>query len=362
MTPQSLQLLERLLTGFHLSSADLDNLVTNAIREDLHLEYKHGNELLNKDANDTIRDYMSGFANSAGGVLIIGIEDSHGNPSRITGCHGHKKGKLDEWAARCLNPIANYFSPLPRFHVVSHPNGDVLVGMAQRSLGLVPRSEAGGIVYHFRLHDQTLKAPDFLMADLLLGRRQQPMLDVLDCKAVNLRRVFDNAAGAMDLELELRFQLENMSIVWAEECRWGIIAWVQQNNSLGHKVDISNPSNHLLSFVETRDIKPERYRRPCQLLHFRGITHIDKPFESDHRTINFSIPLRVHDRWFTYTWKAALYLIAKNSLPIWYQISIMVNTDTVKLIDEKTPLTSTSGNIVITKMSTDRPVVDWENI
>lgn len=359
MLPRSLQLLEQLLTGQHLAVNELDELINTPVKEDLYLEYKHGDELLNRDANDTIREYISGFANSAGGILIVGVEAAQGAPSRVTGCHGHNKGNLDEWAARCLTPIASYFSPLPQFQVLPHPSGDVLIGITQRSLGLVPRTEAGGIVYHFRFHDQTLKAPDYLMADLLLGRRQQPVIGIADLKIMNLNRILDNSIGAMDLEFEMRVQLENQSIVWADGSRWGLIAWVQQTDNR-FNLDVSQPSSHLLSFVEARDIQPERYSRSRRLLHLRGITHIDKPFDVGHLRMSLSIPLRIHNEWFSYNWRAALYLIARNSLPIWYQINLAVKIDTASLIDQKVQLTGSNGGVRLTRLINERPIVDWE--
>jgi len=334
-----------------MSPAELDDLVANPVKEDLYIEYKHGNELLKKDAPDTIRQHMSGFANSAGGVLIIGVDAPHATPTDVTGCQGHKKGDLAEWAARCLNPIASSFSPIPRFHVVPHPKGDVLVGVTQRSLGLVSLREAESIVYYFRLHDQTLKAPDYLMADLLLGRRQQPILYISDHQLVNPHREFDNSIGATDFQFELRLNFENMSIVWAEDCRWGIIAWVQQTSY--HGMQMSEPSSHLLSFLEVRDVPDLGDPRSSQLRHIRGIVHIEEPFEADTRSIALSLPLHIHNQSHTYIWRAALYVTAKNSLPIWHQINIAVD----KLMDTQVPITSISKVI---RLTTERPVVAWE--
>ena len=106
-SPRSLQLLELLLSGHQLSVAELDDLIIHQVEEDLYVEYKHGNELQNSEANDTIRKYLSAFANSAGGILIIGVNAPQRIPIEITGCNGHSKGKLDDWAARCLTPIAS---------------------------------------------------------------------------------------------------------------------------------------------------------------------------------------------------------------------------------------------------------------
>lgn len=366
MTPLSLQLLEKLQIGHQLSVDELNQLVDQKTPEDLYLEYKHGNVLLdNKKANDILREYLSGFANSAGGVLIIGVDqNSDGIPTYVTGCHGHNKGKLTEWAARCLTPIANYFSPQPRFQVVNHPNGDVLLAVTPRSPGLVPRTEAANIVYHFRIHDQTLKAPEYLLADLLLGRRQQPVFDIVDWHISNLRRAPDNSLDAMDLEFQLNLKTENRGFVWAENSQWGLIAWTNINNQPYpnlYKTEITSPSNYLLKFIDVQNVSSDKDRRPKQLLHFRSTTNIDKPFDSWNQKISFNIPLRLRDHWFSYTWKASLYLLARNSLPVWYQLSFNVGMDIVKFVDgESQQILRSDEKITITRQDFERPVVVWD--
>jgi len=335
MLLQSLQMLEQLLTGHQLSSVELDDLINQKAKEDLYLEYKHGNELQKSDASNTIREYLSAFANSAGGILIIGVNESEKIPTEITGCNDHGKGKLDEWASRCLTPIANYFAPPPRFQVISHSRGDVLVCVVQRSLGLVPISESGGIVYYFRLGDQTLKAPDYLLADLLLGRRQQPVFEIVKFEALNFRRVSDDLSSHMDLAFEIRFRVENSSIVWADDSKWGIIHWAHSTENVG--IENGEPSQHLLSYLEVKD-ETFIFQKPRWLVHTRWSVPISKPFDVGEGHIKFVVPLRILNAWFSYTWKAALYFIARNSLPIWYQIEFVINKNAAQYPDKQSHL------------------------
>jgi hypothetical protein len=44
--------------------------------------------------------------------------------------------------------------------------------------------EAGRPVYYFRFHDQTLEAPDYLVTDLILGRREHPYLAIVDFELI----------------------------------------------------------------------------------------------------------------------------------------------------------------------------------
>ncbi len=301
---------------------------------------------------------MSGFANSNGGVLIIGVDAPQGIPLSITCCHSHSKGNLAEWAGHCLTPIANYFSPQPQFHVVHHPKGDVLIGVTPRSFVLVPILKAGGIAYHFRLHDQTLRAPDYLLADLMLGRRQQPVFDLTEYKVVGLERVLNNSSDTLDLAFDLRLRLENSSIVWADGSRWGIIAWVKSIENI-YGLDINHPSDHLRSFIDVQEVQNNQHPRPI-IQHISSAASIDKPFDVAFRRVKLVIPLQIFNQWLIYTWKAAAYLIAKNGMPMWYQIDLAVSQDILRLVDEKKPLTAATGFITVTKLTIERPVVSWE--
>lgn len=359
MIPRSLQLLEQLLAGHHLTAGELDDLVTNRVAEDQYIEYKQGKELLKPEANDTIREYISGFANSSGGILIIGIDAPNDIPVQVTGCHGHNKGKLDDWAARCLTQVSPYFSPLPSFHIVSHPSGEVLIGVVSRSLSLVPLIKAGKQIYYFRLHDQTLPGPDYLVADLYHGRRQQPTLGVTAWRLLNVDAIHENEIAAMDIQFNLRFEFENSGLVWAEDSRWGVIAWTHRK-SIASVLKMSPPSSNLLSFVEARDIDSSNYSRQRDLLHFRAATRIDEPFDVASIDAGFTIPMRAHNSWFSYNWKAALYVTARNSLPIWYQIDFAISRQVAQASGNKDQLAILGNSISITRLIGERPIVAWD--
>ena len=102
MTTQTSQLLEKLSSGHQLKIDELDDLVKHKVKEDQFLEFKSGKEVEYKETTKTIRDYMCSFANSDGGVLIIGVDAKSGVPTNVDGCNNHKKGDLAEWASRCL--------------------------------------------------------------------------------------------------------------------------------------------------------------------------------------------------------------------------------------------------------------------
>jgi hypothetical protein len=360
-TLQSLQFLELLLTGHHLSTGELDDLKNNGVEEDLYIEYKHGDDLKKPDRiiNAEIRENVSAFANSVGGVLIFGVNAPDRIPTQITGCKGHKKGKLDNWAARCLTPIANYLVPLPRFQVVHHTMGEVLVITVPRSLRYVPISESGGIVYYLRFHDQTLKAPDYLMADLLLGRRQQPIFEISECVAINFDDIPDENYSLRDLKFEIRFRVENVSLVWIDDCEWGVVYWTHfpHDNIIGEKN--GKPSQHLFTYLAVYD-ESFQDTRLRQLVHRRGSLLIVKPFDDDDIVASFRAPLQHGNEWIPYTWKAALYFVARNSLPVWYQIELAINANTFQLFEKQKQLPPTPDVFSIRRLSVERPIVAWE--
>jgi predicted HTH transcriptional regulator len=68
-----------------ITQADIEALITNQVVEGKHLDYKrdtYGNK--DDDKKELLKD-VSSFANSGGGDLIIGMEETEGLPSKIVG-------------------------------------------------------------------------------------------------------------------------------------------------------------------------------------------------------------------------------------------------------------------------------------
>jgi len=355
---ETLELLESAMAGYEIAPEEIDRLLQDQIPEDLYLDYKHGDEL--KEANKarrTIRAYMSAFANSAGGTLAVGVDQKTWT---VTGCIAPGGGDLAEWASRCLTPIAHYFSPAPRFQVVKHPNGNVLLASVNRSLGLVPCVEKGQLVYYLRLHDQTLRAPEYLVGDIVLGRRQGPYLRIAGFELGSVSRRPEPEAGAYDLSFLPVFTLENRSFSWAEDVMLGIISLVKY--PLGNSRLLGR---HLLSYIEAKEVEVRRLSGRCHLGHtVSGTPRID-PFGVAvlKRFPGHTIPLRVHDHWYTpYVWKAAAYLISRGAPPIWYQLSLVVDSSLLQFIQSQAYLPVDSRFLAVSQLSSERPVVAWDDM
>jgi hypothetical protein len=199
------------------------------------------------------------------------------------------------------------------------------------------------------------------MADILLGHRQQPIFEIEEIKAMNFQRIDDNT-GCMDLSFEIRFRVGNANVVWADDSQWGVICWAYSTDrALG--LESGTPSQHLLSYLEVRN---ETFTHPKsrRLMHHRGPSSISKPFDIGHKVVSFIVPLRVQNSWHSYIWKAALYFISRNSLPVWYQLEFVVNTNTVQaiLVDQQNQLISPHDIFHVRRLSIERPVVAWEEI
>jgi schlafen family protein len=305
---ESQEALEALLGGYKFDSSKLEEFLNLHQEEDQHLEYKNGKitgRNTRKEANRAIRQAMSGFANSEGGVLVVGIDE--GKPRGISPCHSVGAEPLDKWAEGLLHDMAPFFSPLPRIHVVNHPSGPVLVLAVARSPVLVPCVESGRIGYFLRLNQSTLPAPDFLLSDLVLGRRRQPAIDVtvsMEQPPPLLREPKCNST--------LYVTVENVGLVHVESLNVGIVSWVPAN--IGPEIN-----RHLMSYLE----HPER-------VHLGGydwvLRHlICKPidpsasklppfakasFKTNDLLLLFSATqLRV---------EAAIYVVPKDSSPLWF--------------------------------------------
>lgn len=166
---ESLRLLDCMLEGHVFTADDLGAFLEKDVPEDLHLEYK-----ATIDAKE-LRRCASAFANSAGGVLMVGIVDS-----TISICGSTPPGSMDSsrWANHCIHPVSTLFSPPPRIHEVQHPSGSVLIVTVARNPILVPLVHAGVPRYYLRMYDETYEAPPYLIADLILGQRSRPDLSL----------------------------------------------------------------------------------------------------------------------------------------------------------------------------------------
>ena len=362
MAVRSIDLLESMLGGEDITADELDDLVNDQVSEDLHLEYKHGDELQKgKRAGATIREYVSAFANSAGGVLVVGVDNA---TWEVTGCCAPGGGDLREWASRCLTPIAPYLSPQARPDVVQHPKGDVLLVAADRSMNLVPLVEDQKPVYYLRIHDQTIKAPEYLVSDLLLGRRNRPFLDIT---AFSLEAITSRPASQFSVDHEVAFiptfTIENGSLAQAVDVSVGITCWSRKESAR----QSSLMSRHLRSFLDVRELSAERIPEFYGLYHdTRNRLAIKELGAFDYQTLHatrVNLPERAYGHRYSLTWYAAVYLMSRETPPTWYQARLTVDQNLFNhLATDPDNLTPESPFLEFTRLSSERPVVALSNL
>lgn len=205
-----------------LTEADLEALLQPfPAREGLHLDYKRGEWLKEPSrAAADLRKWISSFANSDGGALVVGVPDERAGdadtpPWTVMGCRPPGKGSLSDWASDALWPLR--MVPPPAVHVIPTPDAsygpEVLVVATDRSVHrLVSCFESGKKVTYFRHGHSTHEADPWLLEDLLTSRRSRPRIIPTD------RVNYSESGGHIDSKclFDGTVTLENASPVWAE--------------------------------------------------------------------------------------------------------------------------------------------------
>lgn len=242
MNPQ--QLLTRILEGATVQAADIDLLLQRRVPEGLFIDYKNGKATDKNETKEELRKDVSAFANSEGGIIIFGVDDQ---TRTVSSCNSVGTGSLSDWAASCIRPIAAQLTEMPRFIDVSHPSGQLLVIAVARSSHLVSVVIKGMLCWFMRVHEGTVQAPDYLVADLMLGRRKSPRLNI---------RVHENLAGAVKSDplskyhspgLGFLLRMENNSPTWIEDVRVEMIRWSQEKTETSLLL-----SDYLLSLLDVK--------------------------------------------------------------------------------------------------------------
>jgi len=320
-TLTSKELLAYLIEDNVLTPEQLDRFIQANPEEDQYVDYKHGVITSQRErvkGRQTIREYTSGFANSDGGVLIIGVDENR--PRKIVSCERLPGGApLDQWVTRLLQDMVAYFSPQPRVRVVQHPQGHVLTIAIARAPAIVPCVEAKELKYFLRMGDSTLQAPDYLIADLVLGKRQRPLLELSPLPIAEKIQEFKPRDGADIIPCRsatFSFIVENLSLATAEDVQIGVVSWSLVD---GETEEINR---HLRSYLEICDIDIQiTMSSQLRLVHRSSREGINTfhvpPFQK--LTIPSIGPFYFHSHVAAKV-VGAVYIIAKGAPPTWFQL------------------------------------------
>jgi len=316
--------------------AEIDELLTTRVNEDLWLDYKRGRWLDDTDAKRArkLRRFVAGFANADGGAVLVGVAggETVQQPTdqqwAVDGCPPAYSQPWNEWASNSLSGLAGYLSRQPVIHLVPHADGQVLVVAVRRSNGLVPCVEDGRPAHFMRIGHQTLPLDPSLYADLVLGRRQSPHFDI------ELNATIEPRQHAPEFGLRVNFIVQNESLVWVPDLQIGIIGngtLAQQpemtctdgSNSGQPTLGVPTISQHLSGYVEVLPCRPLNAQpyfirsRPRPALN-------TAPFSSIECDALFTLPTGaiVDGQQQLAQWRGAIYVAPINGLPQWFEVRI----------------------------------------
>ena len=143
------------------SEGAFSDLLESNKEEGLDLDFKSGKILQKKGAAHDVRSDVAAFANSAGGLLVLGVlepERKKIDPYTLDGCEDVGKQTAYEWAGRAYQPLAPYLYPPPKT-VAIEMDGKVIIAIAvPRSERLVPCVKEGKLTYFLRIGESTVGA------------------------------------------------------------------------------------------------------------------------------------------------------------------------------------------------------------
>lgn len=326
------ELLARTLAGVRPTSADIDTLLHERVREGIHLDFKSGREVKDEGKPDAagepktfrgkVRKFVAGFANGDGGLLVLGVKEptvldpdgvERRNPSpgaRHTVDGVDKAGGMtaDQVVLNIKEAVISlrpYLSRSPRICQVEHADGLVVVVAVERSDSLVICLEANQSITHYlRIGDSTTKAPGYLVEDLVLGRRQRTACEIGQVLVTQ----------RSDDSVEVRWQVFNRGLVYMDEPACVLVGYGGQRPPT--TVDLGRD---VLSTIEVRPIEPtlqnrlfltikQPYRMPT------GIVSAVAPLQSAHFQTELSLPIGER------IWAGALAVVSRGQPPAWFEL------------------------------------------
>lgn len=309
------ELFLQLLEGQTPDAALVDELISKASKEGQWHDFKEQDKSVDEQRT-VIRKWVTGFANAEGGTLILGVsepDEKAGTPRRVTGFKAPGGGPADDWVLRVLQDLAGRLFPPPLAVEVQHAGGPVVFVATNRAPGqILPYKEAGEIRYAIRIGESTVDLPQSVVADLLLGRRAHPVLEVRDFAVVELPVSTPGSA-----KIRISLLLENTSFVAAKGVEVGTVSF----SLFDRDAPKTFFSSTLLQFIEKNRIINSFKEHPQQrldLMHYKakesGATI--KPFEFatfPELTVAHA-PRQGHYLHF------AFYVMPEGSMPEFYQV------------------------------------------
>lgn len=241
------------MAGRLVSADEILKLARDRWCEGIGHDFKSGRAASAED-NRRLVWTLASFANADGGIVVLGIgegakESQPGEPApkerKERPCEPVRlrdEEAVESWLSSVMRPIAANLHPRPRWSIVSHEGGFLVVIAVPRSEQLVPaRNKAGFLGYPLRFGDGAVEAPEYLISDLRLGRRIKPVVE-LRVTEVRLQPAQDRNS----FQWSINFGLENIGLSWVDRAMVVVVFPV-----LGIKHTPSVPAS-LLSSVDVQ--------------------------------------------------------------------------------------------------------------
>lgn len=263
----------------------LEDLLRQRTVEDHRLDYKAGSWANSIDAAELRRD-VSAFANAEGGVLIIGVSETKDHKTGEVRPTDSPEGCGAEFAScrrtveHSLRALLPALSALPQLLCVQLDSGlNLFILPISRSENIVLVREGSEQVAYLRTGEGRHRMPEYLHADLVLGRRNRADLDV-DVRVESLGN------QGSEYMFQLSVTVTNVGLTWLPDSQVGCIGYASN-----HTDPSSGPvrSARLLAALSAPRIRRTTVR-PLVLHQRHGAMERLAPFQSHVTRLVIAIP------------------------------------------------------------------------
>jgi len=310
---------------------EIEGLISRRVKEGTKLEYKRGEWLDDtEEGKFKLRKWVTSFANSAGGRLIIGVAEEEVNGERIpTEISPVDRAQLPDdpgkWVEDVLkNRIVPPLIPFPSIEVINveDDGGIIIVIDTPQTVATLHKVLHRGKESYFHRHDfEVLKMDEWEVRAILWNRRPRPVLrlvpddpcvthaagDVRDPSQVFIHVRLENLGLCIARAIQIGTITPSppLSITFVQP-RFGDVRWLFKNNRI------------LLEGLAQRFSVPER-------ISIDSVTAVDyllHPYDSE------SIKLKVNvDEWKRYhsghrTAYIGIYVLAEEMDPLTYSLCL----------------------------------------
>lgn len=320
---------EQLMNCDNIQIKDIENLIKNKEKESLLLEYKSG-DWIKKDSHSKfkLRKWVSAFANSAGGTLIIGISektiDGETYPNEIDGIDKTIFDKdIVKWVDDVLkDKIFPRLNPPPQISILHDENDEILIiiQIKQTNFFIHKVTELGKETYFHRHNIQVLQMDEWEIRTLLFGRTPPPILEPSIKKIAVRTRSHKNVIQSYIIIIDI----ENVGWRIAKYLQFGII---RPAVDLESKLNYGNSSSKLIK--NKKEYLPDSLRYIFDIADNQGIISntialIEPNFLHPYNSIQISYELESNPKFPIYDEiYLALFILAENlRVPEIYEIKI----------------------------------------